>query len=97
MREELKTLAEELERVKDDPCLTNLFFRYYQGLEGSDSHWRESMSIERFACGVETVESVMDSRPKSKRAAQEAEILASNPNVDANQLWLQQKYGIRNR
>ena len=35
MSQEFKTLADELARVKGDPCLTNLYFRYLQGLDGS--------------------------------------------------------------
>ena len=97
MSQEFKTLADELARVKGDPCLTNLYFRYLQGLDGSYSHWRESMSIDKIASGEETLESLMHNRPLSKRARQEAELLASNPKADANVLWLQQKYGSRDR
>lgn len=93
MSKELQRLSDELARVKDDPCLVNLYFRYFQGLDGSYSHWRESMSIDKIASGEETLESLMHNRLLSKRARQEAEILASHPGVDANQAWLQQKYG----
>ena len=55
------------------------------------------MSIDKIASGEETLESLMHNRPLSKRARQEAELLASNPKADANVLWLQQKYGSRDR
>ena len=51
------------------------------------------MSIDKIASGGETLESLMHNRLLSKRARQEAEILASHPGIDANQAWLQQKYG----
>lgn len=90
---QLKTLSEQLEAVQDDPCLTNLYFRYYQGLELGDSHFRESMYLDRFPCGVyNSSETVYLRCYSSKNAVVEQKILQQNPNVDACQMRLYQQY-----
>lgn len=77
-------LFDMLEQVKDDPCLTNLYWRYMQNLELGDSHWREGMSLEQ------------PSVENAKQAQEEKKIAKEHPYADANQLRLMRKYG-RNR
>ncbi len=84
------SLARRLNEVKDDPVLMNLYFRYFQDLELGDSHFRESMSLDRFSCGVENTTSYLG---RSKQEIEEERIAKENPNQDANQILLMKKYG----
>lgn len=91
---ELKTLSEKLEKVKHDPYLTNLYYRYYQGLELGYSHFRDSMYLDRFSCGVES----MSENPhyRSYTATIEEEILQNHPNCDACQMRLLERFSRQN-
>lgn len=89
-----KTLAWQLELAKDDPCLKNLIFRYYQGLELGDSHWRESIHLEKAQTQGKSFEELLENRPLSKQTLEEQRLMASHPKeVDVNLLMLQKKYG----
>lgn len=76
---DLQDLQEKLEEVKDDPCLTNLYWRYFQNLELGDSHWREGMRLDR-------------SEKESLQEAEERMILKKDPKVDANLIRLKRKF-----
>ena len=88
--ERTKTLTEQLEAAKGDACLENLIFRYYQDLELGDSHWRESMCLDKIKKGEECA---FEKCPVSKRQEEEARLVKENPGVDVNLLMLQRKYG----
>lgn len=88
-----RSLFEMLDSVKGDKCLENLVFRYCQNLELGESHWRESMSFDRFSSGVQSIEQIIDEMPKSKQQLEEEALKKENPNQDINLLWLQKKYG----
>lgn len=78
-RPDLQDLQEKLDEVKDDPCLTNLYWRYFQNLELGDSHWREDMHLEK-------------PEKESMQAEEERMILKKNPNADANLIRLRRKF-----
>ncbi len=84
------SLLRRLREVENDPCLQNLYFRYFQDLELGDSHFRESMTLDRFGCGVENLAT---QAAQSKQAIEEERIAKGNPNCDANQIRLMRKYG----
>ena len=88
-----KTLSEQLEAAGNDRCLQNLIFRYYQGLEMGDSHWRESMHLDKIQSKGKSIESFHDEMPKSKWQLEEDRLAKEHPNVDVNLLMLQKKYG----
>lgn len=88
-----KTLSEQLESAGNDKNLQNLIFRYYQGLEMGDSHWRESMHLDKFQAEGKSIASFCEDMPKSKRQLEEERLAKAHPNVDINLLMLQKKYG----
>ncbi len=85
------SLSKRLNEVKDDPCLVNLYFRYFQNLELGESHWRESMQLDSFGCGVRN-----KTEATSKQKIEEEQIARNFPHQDANQLRLIQKYNRQN-
>ena len=91
MNEQHKTLQQKLDEVKHDPSLMRLHFRYWQGLDLSDSHWRESMNPDKFIPESTRQEYA---RP-SKQTIEEERIARQNPNIDINQRWLMEKYRQR--
>ena len=91
--ERLKTLSEQLEAAGNDRCLQNLIFRYYQGIEMGDSHWRESMHLDKIQAEGKSIASFCDEMPKSKWQLEEERLAKAHPNVDINLLMLQKKYG----
>ena len=88
-----KTLSEQLEAAGNDKNLQNLIFRYYQGLEIGDSHWRESMHLDKIQSEGKSMESFLDEMPKSKKQLEEERLVKENPGIDINLLMLQKKYG----
>lgn len=87
------SLSEQLDAAGDDKSLQNLIFRYYQGLELGDSHWRESIHLERIQKSGQTLDSFYDEFPKSKWNLEEERLAKEHPGVDVNLLMLQRKYG----
>lgn len=91
---DIKTLASQLEAARDDPCLQNLIFRYYQGLELGDSHWRESLHLEKAQTTGKSFEELAENYPQSKQSAEESRLINSHPKgADVNLIMLQKKYG----
>ncbi len=88
-----KTLSEQLEAAGNDRCLQNLIFRYYQGIEMGDSHWRESMHLDKIQAEGKSIASFCDEMPKSKWQLEEERLAKAHPNVYINLLMLQKKYG----
>lgn len=93
MTDKKQSWEQMLTEAEGDLCLENLIFRYVQGLELGDSHWREDMHLERFASGIENIQSVYERRSKTKKEYEEEEISRQNPGMDANQIYLMKKYG----
>lgn len=92
MMETRKFLIDQLNEAKDDENLKNLIFRYYQGLDVGDSHWRESMHLDEGEEGL-SVEKMYNRMKKSKRYLEEERLAKEHPGVDVNLLMLQRKYG----
>ena len=88
-----KDLWDQLEAAKGDSCLENLIFRYYQGIEMGDSHWRESMHLDKIQAEGKSIASFHDEMPKSKWQLEEERLAKDHPNVDVNLLMFQKKYG----
>lgn len=91
--EKLTTLAKQLELAGDDKNLQNLIFRYYQGLDMGNSHWREGMYMDRIQAQGQILENFYEEMPKSKRQLEEERLIKAHPGVDINQLMLEKKYG----
>ena len=91
MNEQHKTLQQKLDEVKHDPSLMRLHFRYWQGLDCGDSHWRESMTADKFI-GQNTIQEYTRS---SQQAVEEEKIAHQNPTIDVKQRWLMEKYRQR--
>ncbi len=93
--ERANDLAQQLADAKGDKDLENLIFRYYQGLELGNSHFRESMYLGRFSSPEALLEEMYENRSKSKRQLEEERLAKENPGKDACQLYLERKYGRR--
>ena len=93
--ERTKTLAQQIYDANGDKFLENLIFRYYQGVELGDSHFREGMYIDRFSSGEELLEEMYENHSKGKRQQEEERLARENPGKDACQLYLEKKYGPR--
>ena len=88
---ENQTLADKLNEVKHDPSLMRLHFRYWQGLDCGDSHWRESMTADKFISQT----TIQEYTRTSQQSIEEEKIARHNSNIDVNQQWLMEKYRQR--